>query len=812
MKLCIAEKPSVAAEIAKVLGCNQRNNGYYSGGDYCVTWVFGHLCELKEPHDYDPTLKRWDFSTLPILPQRFGIKVKDDQGVKRQFNIIKHLVESAEEVINCGDAGQEGELIQRWVLQLAEMKCPMTRLWISSLTEEAIREGFNSLRPSSDFDKLYAAGAARAMGDWLLGMNATRAYTLKYGGQGVVLSIGRVQTPTLALIVNRYLEIQNFKPESYWELKTVYRDVTFSATKGKFKSVEEAQQALVAIQDKPFTITDVQTKKGVEAPPRLFDLTSLQVECNKKFGFSADDTLRLIQSLYEKKLSTYPRVDTTYLSDDIYPKVPSILQGLAPYQNLVAPILNGGKIRKNKKVFDNSKVTDHHAIIPTGVPPHPNLTREEKLVYDQITRRFIANFYPDSEISTTTVMGESAEVGFKSTGKQILSQGWRDVYKGVSQVSANDDEKKQDGDATSNQVMPDFQTGESGQHSPAVQEKQTTPPKPYTEATLLRAMETAGKQVDDEELRDLMKDNGIGRPSTRAAIIETLFKRKFIVKEKKNLQPTQTGLRLIATIKNDLLKSVELTGQWEKKLREIERGEYDASVFLNEMRQMVSEVVQVVYYDRTAERIELAKILSGEKGKSAKTPATQKSKKETNAADESALVCPRCSRPIVKGKTAWGCMGYTEGCNVRVPFEMYGKKISATQLKALLTKGKTPVIKGLQVDGGKVDASLAFDSSFSIILQASESKAIDISEIKCPICGKAMVQGNAAWGCTGYTSGCRFVVPFTFMGKQLTVTHLSVLCKKGKTGVINGFVGQSGVKMSGRIVVDKGTGQLGLEE
>lgn len=816
MKLCIAEKPSVATEIANVLGCKQRNNGYYSGGDYCVTWVFGHLCELKEPHDYDPALKRWDFSMLPILPQSFGIKVKDDQGVKRQFNIIKHLVESADEVINCGDAGQEGELIQRWVLQLAGMKCPMTRLWISSLTEEAIREGFSSLRPGSDFDKLYAAGAARAMGDWLLGMNATRAYTLKYGGQGVVLSIGRVQTPTLALIVNRYNEIKDFKPETYWELKTTYRDVVFNATKGKFKTIEEAQQALAAIQGQPFTIIDVQTKQGAEAPPRLFDLTSLQVECNKKFGFSADDTLRYIQSLYEKKLSTYPRVDTTYLSDDIYPKIPNILQGITPYMNLVAPILQGGPIRKSKKVFDNSKVTDHHAIIPTGVPPLPSLSREEKLVYDQITRRFIANFYPDSKISTTTVLGESAEVGFKATGKQILTQGWRDVYNGMGQAPANDDDKKQDGDAVSNQVMPDFKKGESGEHTPAVQEKQTTPPKPYTEATLLRAMETAGKQVDDEELRDLMKDNGIGRPSTRAAIIETLFKRKFIVKEKKNLQPTQTGLRLIATIKNDLLKSVEMTGQWEKKLREIERGEYDASVFLNEMRQMVSEIVQVVYYDRTAERIELAKILNGEgKGKTASgegATTAQKTKKENKSTDEEKLVCPRCSRPMLKGNTAWGCSGHNEGCNVRVPFEIYGKKISASQLKALLTKGKTPVIKGLQLEGGKVDASLAFDSSFSIILQAAESKSVDISEIQCPICGKPLIQGRSAWGCTGYTTGCRFVVPFNFMGKQLTLTHLSVLCKKGKTSVINGFMDQTGQKLSGRIVIDKSTGGLTLEQ
>lgn len=817
MKLCIAEKPSVAAEIANVLGCKQRNNGYYSGGDYCVTWVFGHLCELKEPHDYDPVLKRWDFSTLPILPQRFGIKIKDDQGVKRQFEIIKNLVANAEEVINCGDAGQEGELIQRWVLQLAEMKCPMKRLWISSLTEEAIREGFNALRPGTDFDKLYAAGAARAMADWLLGMNATRAYTIKYGGQGVVLSIGRVQTPTLALIVTRYLEIQNFKPETYWELKTTYRDVVFNATKGRFKSIEEAQQALSAIEGQPFKITDVQTKQGVEAPPRLFDLTSLQVECNKKFGFSADDTLRYIQSLYEKKLSTYPRVDTTYLSDDIYPKVPTILQGLTPYMNLVAPILQGGQIRKNKKVFDNSKVTDHHAIIPTGVPPSPSLSREEKLVYDQITRRFIANFYPDSKVSTTTVLGESAEVGFKATGKQILSQGWRDVYNGVAPSQASEDDKKQEGEAVSNQVMPDFQTGESGPHAPAIQEKQTTPPKPYTEATLLRAMETAGKQVEDEELRDLMKDNGIGRPSTRAAIIETLFRRKFIVKEKKNLQPTQTGLRLISTIKNDLLKSVEMTGQWEKKLRDIEKGAYEVSVFLNEMRQMVSEVVQVVYYDRTAERIELAKVLSGsgakDKGDNSETSgSSQKNKKEKKSADDAQLTCPRCSRPMLKGRTAWGCSGYNEGCNVRVPFEIYGKSVTPAQLKSLLTKGKTPVIKGLQVEGGKVDASLAFDSSFSIILQAAESKSVDISEIKCPVCGKPLMQGRAAWGCSGYNMGCRFVVPFSFMGKQLTLTHLSVLCKKGKTGVINGFVDQAGQKLSGRIVIDKTSGGLTLEQ
>ncbi|GAB1415859.1 DNA topoisomerase 3 [Paludibacter sp.] len=590
MVVCIAEKPSVARDLADILGAKTKKNGYFEGNGYQVTWTFGHLCGLMEPHEYTPQWKVWALSILPIIPQRFGIKVMENEGVKKQFNVIKELVSNAKGVVNCGDAGQEGELIQRWVLQKALCKVPVKRLWISSLTEDAIREGFKTLKDESHYQKLYEAGLARAIGDWLLGMNATRLYTLKYGKNKQVLSIGRVQTPTLALIVNRFLEIQNFKPEQYFELKTVYRDTVFSCSKGKFSSEEEGNELLQKIKESDFQIIDIVTKKGTESAPRLFDLTSLQVECNKKFAFSADDTLKIIQSLYEKKLTTYPRVDTTYLSEDIYPKIPNILKGMKDYANLITGVLDG-KLPKSKKVFDNKKVTDHHAIIPTGVYP-VNLSFDEKRVYDLVARRFIANFYPECKISTTTVLGEAAELEFKVTGKQILEPGWRVVFGDTSNDNKEDAENSDEAN-----ILPDFQKGEIGPHTPGLTEKWTTPPRLYTEATLLRAMETAGKFVDNEELRDAMKENGIGRPSTRAAIIETLFKRNYIVKEKKNLVPTTTGIELIRIIQEDLLKSAELTGIWEKKLREIEKGTYEAGLFINELKEMVTGIVKNVKSD-----------------------------------------------------------------------------------------------------------------------------------------------------------------------------------------------------------------------
>lgn len=593
MIVCITEKPSVAKDIAQILGADKRQQGYFEGNGYQVTWTFGHLCTLKEPHDYTDQWRRWSLGALPMIPQRFGIKLIDDEGIKRQFNVIETLIKTADEVINCGDAGQEGELIQRWVMQKAKCNKPVKRLWISSLTDESIREGFKSLKSQSEFDSLYFAGLSRAIGDWILGMNATRLYTLKYAQSRNVLSIGRVQTPTLALIVNRQREIENFIPEDYWEIKTIYRNTTFNSTKGKYKSEEEANAVIEQIKDDLLYIKSISTKKGKEAPPRLFDLTSLQVECNKKYSFSAEETLRYIQSLYEKKVTTYPRVDTTYLSDDIYPKIPGILEKLTPYNNFVHPILNSNKIVKSKKVFDNSKVTDHHAIIPTNVEPQRvPLTREEKLVYDLVARRFISVFYPDCEFSSTTVLAEINKAEFKATGRQILKNGWRELYL----KDKNSDEKNEE---DGNSSMPLFTEGESGTHEPSLLKKQTQPPKYFTEGTLLRAMETAGKLVEDEELREAMKENGIGRPSTRAAIIETLFKRKYIKKVKKNLQATQAGITLIDTINEELLKSAKLTGLWENKLRKIEKKDYDAASFIKELKDLVEKIVMDVLRDNS---------------------------------------------------------------------------------------------------------------------------------------------------------------------------------------------------------------------
>lgn len=595
MIVCIAEKPSVAREIAKVLGANSQHDGYLEGNGYQVTWTYGHLCTLKEPQDYTDYWKRWSLSALPMIPPRFGIKLIENDTYKKQFAVIERLMQAADGIINCGDAGQEGELIQRWVMQKAKATCPVQRLWVSSLTEEAIREAFAALKPQDDYQSLYEAGLCRAIGDWLLGMNATRLYTLRFAqAKGQVLSIGRVQTPTLAMIVRRYFEIKDFKPEKYWILSTVYRDVTFTSVKGKIKKPEEGQAAMDAIRGKDFTVTDIQQKAGTEAPPRLFDLTSLQVECNKKYSFSADDTLKYIQSLYEKKLTTYPRVDTTYLSDDVYAKCPQILQGIVPYAALVQPLM-GKRLKKSKKVFDSSKVTDHHAIIPTGQnPQNVSLTLDEKRVYDMVARRFIAVFYPDCKFSTTTVLGEVESVEFKATGKQILDEGWRVVFGGKTD-QADESDKSDDKE----QTLPNFEQGEHGPHEPSLTEKQTTPPKPYTEATLLRAMETAGKTVDNEELRDALKANGIGRPSTRAAIIETLYKRQYISKVRKSLEPTPTGIALIGVIQEELLKSAELTGQWEKKLRDIEAHKYSAAQFIDELKQQTVQLVQQVIADGT---------------------------------------------------------------------------------------------------------------------------------------------------------------------------------------------------------------------
>jgi len=613
MKVCIAEKPSVAKDIARILGANSTRNGYMEGNGYQVTWTFGHLCELKEPHDYTHNWKYWSLGSLPMIPSRFGIKLIEDEGIKKQFDVIKGLFQAADEIINCGDAGQEGELIQRWVMQKAGVKCPVRRLWISSMTDDAIREGFANLRNEAQYQPLYLAGLSRAIGDWLLGMNATRLYTLKYGnnsyGRGQVLSIGRVQTPTLALIVQRQKEIDNFKPEPYWVLATVYRDTQFTATKGKFTSKEEGQKAFSTIEGKPFTITSVTKKKGSELPKQLYDLTSLQVDCNRKFGFSAEMTLNTIQTLYERKLTTYPRVDTQFLSDDIYPKCPQIMNGLfqttfagkKPYADIVKA-LGGKPLTKTKRVFDSSKVTDHHAIIPTGVLPQ-GLTDAEQKVYDLIARRFIAAFYPDCKFSTTTVLGEVDKIEFKVSGKEILDLGWRVCLDTSAGTSSTPLDEEQEGAATGSPLLPNFKKGESGPHTPTLTEKLTTPPKHYTEASLLRAMETAGKLVEDETLRAAMKENGIGRPSSRAGIIETLFKRHYIRRKRKNIEATETGIALIDTIHEKLLTSAELTGIWEKKLRDIEAKKYDASQFINELKEQLTNIVNDVLADNSTRKI-----------------------------------------------------------------------------------------------------------------------------------------------------------------------------------------------------------------
>ena len=642
MIVCVAEKPSVGAYIANVLGAKQRHDGYFEGNGYQVTWTFGHLCALRDPQEYTEHWKAWSLSSLPMIPPRFAIKVFGDEGVHKQFNVIKALIAQADEVINCGDAGQEGELIQRWVYQQAGCKCPVNRLWVSSLTEEAIREGFQNLKSQDEYQHLYEAGLMRAIGDWLLGMNATRAYTIRYargtGRDRQVLSVGRVQTPTLALVVKRQAEIEHFVPKTYWELKTKYRDTIFNAQlpaeedEYAITSAEQGQALVDSIKDEPLTITSVEKKKGLESAPKLYDLTSLQVDCNKKFSFSAEQTLQLIQSLYEKRVTTYPRVDTTYLSEDIYPKVPGTLAGIKDYYPQVAPLI-GAKLPKSKKVFDNKKVTDHHAIIPTGQRPE-GLTADEKKVYDLVALHFIAVFYPECEVSNTTVLAKAGEIDFKVTGREVIKPGWRVVFDNErSQSELNDANDANDANEESSNSLPAFVKGESGPHEPILKEKTTTPPKYYTEATLLRAMETAGKTVENDELREAMKENGIGRPSTRAAIIEKLYQRKYIVKQGKSLRATETGINLIHLIISPLLKSAELTGLWEKKLREIERGEYEAKDFLNELKTMTADVIRDV---------------------------------KTNKAG---MLCPVCRQGlIIRGNTRYGCSRWREGCTYAEAF------------------------------------------------------------------------------------------------------------------------------------------------
>ena len=700
MIVCIAEKPSVARDIAQILGARTKKEGYFEGNGYCVTWTFGHLCTLKEPHDYYPEWKSWRLDYLPMIPTSFGIKLISQKGISQQFNAIKKLVQQAEYVVNCGDAGQEGELIQRWVLQKANCKVPIKRLWISSLTEEAIKQGFLDLKPASNYDNLYAAGSARAIGDWLLGMNATRLFTTKFGSYGNMLSIGRVQTPTLAMIVQRQKEIDAFKSEDYWELKTLYKSVEFTANIDRLKTKERAEKGLAYLQQHLFEITLFEIKEGREKNPRLFDLTSLQVTANKRYGYSADMTLKLVQALYEKKHVTYPRVDTTYLSEDIYPKVPNILQHLpAPYQVFTAPLLSA-PIPKSKNVFDNSKVTDHHAIIPTHVAPK-QLGRDEENIYDLIARRFIGVFYPEAKVANTIVEAMVGTIPFKATGKQILEPGWRVLFQ-------NEEEDNKE----PIQIMPIFTKGESGPHEPFIHQGKTTPPKPYTEATVLRAMETAGKQVEDEELREMMKDNGIGRPSTRANIIETLFKRQYIERRKKNIFATPAGVALIDTIQNELLKSPELTGQWESKLRAMEKGNYPLQQFKEELTQMVINLTNEV------------KMMQGYTIQTKPTPATpyqktssnetSKQKKEVNIIG---TPCPKCLQGnIIKGKQAYGCSHYTQ-CNFIVPFVIFEKTLTEKQIEDLIKKKKTAKIKGFKTQDGVQEGNLILNKAYQIELK-----------------------------------------------------------------------------------------------
>lgn len=822
MKVCIAEKPSVAREIAKIIGARSRKDGFFEGNGYAVTWTFGHFCTLWMPDDYKTLWKRWSLDSLPMLPEKFETRLMDDKGVKKQFGIIKKLLKQANVVINCGDAGQEGELIQRWVLKEAKYKGKVLRLWISSLTPEAIRDGFKNLRDAQHFDNLYYAGMSRAIGDWILGMNATRLYTLRFGGGSKqVLSVGRVQTPTLAVIVERHKEIETFVPTPYWELQTLYREVLFNYIKGRFLKKENGETLLKKITDKPFVIVSFTKKKGREAPPRLFDLTSLQVHCNKRFSYSADQTLKIAQKLYEQKVITYPRVDTTYLPNDMYPKIAGILGKLTNYSQFTQSLL-GKTIRKSAKVFNDKKVTDHHAIIPTGV--QKGLPANEQNVYDAITRQFIAAFYPDCIVSKTEVIGDVEGVQFKATGKEILEPGWRVLFpkppkKHVKQNS-NQNPQKTDNEKNKKKkeeekIMPTFKKGETGPHKPSLVEKMTQPPKPYTEATLLRAMETAGKKVDKEELRELMKENGIGRPSTRASIIETLFKREYIKRNRKQVVPTQTGIQLIDTIQNDLLKSAELTGQWEKQLRDIEGGSYSAGQFIHNMKKMVSDLVVEV---RKSNAPSIFRGLPAKNSPSSNRSQAKisKAKKYANKKKITDLKCPKCTQgQLLKGKSAYGCSRWKAGCSFRLPFSFKGKKFPEKQLIRLVEYGSTIQLKGFKEDKQKVTGNAKFDDNFELYLKVKGEKNAEINNkenttkttaqkttkasdsnsleknnppkpkaktpdvVACPKCGTGkVVKGNTAYGCSRWQEGCDFRVGFELVKERLggkTPTREAVL-------------------------------------
>ncbi|WP_158837681.1 type IA DNA topoisomerase [Polaribacter sp. L3A8] len=780
MKVCIAEKPSVAREIANILGANTKRDGYYEGNGYAVTYTFGHLCTLLEPKDYKPHWKSWDLNNLPMLPDRFDTKVTGDAGIRKQFNIVKSLFDKADIVINCGDAGTEGELIQRWVINQCGYKGKVQRLWISSLTEEAIKEGFNNLKPAEKYDNLYYAGYSRAIGDWLLGLNATRLYTVKFGGFKQVLSVGRVQTPTLAMLVNRFFEIRDFKPQPYWELQTKYRNTLFNYEDGRFLKQEDGELLANKVKESDFEIVSVTKKKGKEYAPKLFDLTGLQVYCNNKFGFSADETLKMVQKLYEMKVVTYPRVDTTFLPNDVYPKIAGILSKLTNYSALTQPLL-GKKIKKSKRVFDDKKVTDHHAIIPTGI--QGNLQYNQQQVYDIITRRFIGVFYPDSDVSNTSVIGKAADVPFKTTGKEILTKGWR--------VAFETEESKIKKELNEQMTLPSFVKGEKGTHEPSFLEKETKPPRNFTEASLLRAMETAGKQVDDENLRELMKENGIGRPSTRASIIETLFRRKYIERKKKLVLPTQTGIDLINIIDNELLKSAELTGRWEKRLKEIERGEFNAGTFINNMKKMVDELVYEVRSNTSKKRISSNSTVAANGTKQSATPKPKKAATKKQVAGKT---CPKCKKgTILKGSSAFGCSEYKNNCDLKIPFEIYGKKISENQLIRLIDKGCTTNLKGFTTDAGTVEGLIRFDDNFTLKLEpkqtvipsetkqsvnneitSSKTPRNDSDKITCPKCKQGTVlKGKTAYGCSAYKTGCDFVFTFDNIkkianGKPLT--------------------------------------------
>jgi DNA topoisomerase-3 len=758
MKVCIAEKPSVAREIAQIIGANNKKDGYFEGNGYQVTWTFGHFCTLLPPEDYDANWKKWNLATLPMLPKRFETKIMDDPGVKKQFNVIKNLFSKASLVINCGDAGQEGELIQRWVIKEANYTGKVLRLWISSLTSEAIKAGFENLTPAEEFDNLFYAGISRAIGDWLLGMNATRLYTLKYGGYKQVLSIGRVQTPTLAMLVERHHEIENFEPKPYWELQTKYREAIFNNTTGKFFKKEDGEKLLNLVSGKDLHITDVEKKDGKEYAPKLFDLTSLQVYCNTKFGFSADESLKLIQKLYEKKVVTYPRVDTTFLPNDMYPKIEGVLKGLSNYNSFTSSLI-GKKIRKSTKVFNDKKVTDHHAIIPTG--EQKPLMGDEQKVYDIIVRRFIAAFYPDCKVAKTTVKAEVENVQFTATGKEILEKGWRILF----------ENEKKETDEEEN-ILPSFEIGEYGPHEPSFTEKTTKPPKFYTEASLLRAMETAGKQVEDDELRDLMKANGIGRPSTRASIIETLFRRKYTQRRKKQVIPTEMGIQLINIIQNKLLKSAELTGQWEKQLKEIEEGEFEAKQFIHNMKVMVHELVHEVKSERSKAKLSMH-VPEAKSNAQAKKTATKTAKGGLVG-----TTCPKCGKgQILKGKKSYGCSGWKDGCKFIVPFIFMEKKLTEKQIQRLIEKKATTKIKGFVLNGDKTEGILKLDADFNIEFERkseSKSKAKASEMPSCPKCGEGtIIKGNTAYGCSRWKEGCDFKITFEEIKKQANGKPLS---------------------------------------